>query len=260
MPFVSGNIFLKEIYERQSSSNVLLSKYQLGYTPREGRTLVFKHDHLPLQSLGTMVIFYFLLLASQLTSNLICTTVNAVPKLFTDLAYSATDLRYLGAYDIITLCEIAITGLPGLPIDDKTALIEKSRRILAKLPAESGLLRSVEGLFLHKLWLQRYRAISLSTARCVAEMDALQPASRGDCVTAKSSNSSYISVTTKSWSETDLPSPEAVFDGLMARGKRFYPHPGKISSALFHLATIITHDIFRTVWYSDPGFQPIDVH
>jgi hypothetical protein len=33
----------------------------------------------------------------------------------------------------------------------------------------------------------------------------------------------------------------------MARGDKFEPHPNKISSMLFYLATIIIHDIFRTV-------------
>jgi hypothetical protein len=44
-----------------------------------------------------------------------------------------------------------------------------------------------------------------------------------------------------------LPDPGVIFDGLMARWEKFEPHPNKISSMLFYLATIIIHDIFRTV-------------
>jgi linoleate 8R-lipoxygenase/9,12-octadecadienoate 8-hydroperoxide 8R-isomerase len=44
-----------------------------------------------------------------------------------------------------------------------------------------------------------------------------------------------------------LPDPGVIFDSLMARGDKFEPHPNKISSMLFYLATIIIHDIFRTV-------------
>lgn len=215
---------------------------------------------MPPQLLNMMLVFQILLLATQLTYNLIYPTLNVASELFTDLAYSAADLRYLGVFDVIPLCEIAVAGVPGLPINDKPILIEKSRRFLTKLPADSSLLRNIEGIFLHRLWLQRYRAISVIIPPSVAEVNTLQPASSGDGVTVKSSNLSYISVTAKSLKETDLPSPDAVFDALMARGNGFYPHPGKISSALFHLATIITHDIFRTVCYHASGSQPIDGH
>lgn len=37
-----------------------------------------------------------------------------------------------------------------------------------------------------------------------------------------------------------LPEPEALFDSLLAR-KNFKEHPNKISSVLFHLASIIIH-------------------
>ena len=37
-----------------------------------------------------------------------------------------------------------------------------------------------------------------------------------------------------------LPDPGALFDSLMAR-KEFEPHPNKISSILFYLASIIIH-------------------
>ena len=42
-----------------------------------------------------------------------------------------------------------------------------------------------------------------------------------------------------------LPDPGVLFDSLMVR-KTFRPHPAKISSMLFYLATVIIHDIFRT--------------
>jgi linoleate 8R-lipoxygenase/9,12-octadecadienoate 8-hydroperoxide 8R-isomerase len=38
----------------------------------------------------------------------------------------------------------------------------------------------------------------------------------------------------------DLPEPGVIFDSVMAR-KQFKPHPNKISSVLFYLATIIIH-------------------
>jgi linoleate 8R-lipoxygenase / 9,12-octadecadienoate 8-hydroperoxide 8R-isomerase len=42
-----------------------------------------------------------------------------------------------------------------------------------------------------------------------------------------------------------LPDPEFLFDHLLER-KDFTPHPTKCTSLLFYLASIITHDIFRT--------------
>lgn len=45
---------------------------------------------------------------------------------------------------------------------------------------------------------------------------------------------------------TARPDPGTVFDALLARTGPVKPHPNKISSLLFALATIIIHDIFRT--------------
>ena len=43
------------------------------------------------------------------------------------------------------------------------------------------------------------------------------------------------------------PDPAQLFDTLMSRDNGgFKPHPGKISSMLFYLATLIIHDVFRT--------------
>ena len=42
-----------------------------------------------------------------------------------------------------------------------------------------------------------------------------------------------------------LPDPGTIFDSVMAR-KHSEPHPNKISSMLFYLASIIIHDLFRT--------------
>jgi len=42
-----------------------------------------------------------------------------------------------------------------------------------------------------------------------------------------------------------LPDPGVLFDALLAR-KTFKPHPTKISSVLFYLASIIIHDLFHT--------------
>ena len=41
------------------------------------------------------------------------------------------------------------------------------------------------------------------------------------------------------------PDPGLIFDSLLAR-KKFRPHPNRISSVLFYLASIIIHDIFHT--------------
>ena len=38
----------------------------------------------------------------------------------------------------------------------------------------------------------------------------------------------------------NLPDPETLFDSVMVR-KKFVPHPNKISSMLFYLASIIIH-------------------
>jgi linoleate 8R-lipoxygenase/9,12-octadecadienoate 8-hydroperoxide 8R-isomerase len=49
------------------------------------------------------------------------------------------------------------------------------------------------------------------------------------------------------------PDPGVLFDSLMARSG-FEPHPNKISSMLFYLATIIIHDVFKTS-HQDSGIS-----
>lgn len=54
----------------------------------------------------------------------------------------------------------------------------------------------------------------------------------------------------------NLPNAELIFDTLMTRGdgSNFRGHPNKLSSILFYLATIITHDCFQTVGIISAGF------
>ncbi len=49
----------------------------------------------------------------------------------------------------------------------------------------------------------------------------------------------------KAIQSTTLPDPGVIYDSFLAR-KDYKEHPIKISSVLFYLAAIITHDLFRT--------------
>jgi linoleate 8R-lipoxygenase / 9,12-octadecadienoate 8-hydroperoxide 8R-isomerase len=51
----------------------------------------------------------------------------------------------------------------------------------------------------------------------------------------------------------ELPDANVIFDKVMARDK-FKPHPAGISSTLFYLALIITHDLFNTS-HDDPNYN-----
>lgn len=53
------------------------------------------------------------------------------------------------------------------------------------------------------------------------------------------------SVRPQTLSSPDRPDPGDLFDTLMARDV-FKPHPAKLSSMLFYLASIIIHDLFNT--------------
>lgn len=46
--------------------------------------------------------------------------------------------------------------------------------------------------------------------------------------------------------QVNLPDPSVIFDLLMARNGPVKEHPAKVSSSLFHFATIIIHDLFHT--------------
>lgn len=156
------------------------------------------------------------------------------------------DLAHLRHGDVRTLIDVAKSTVTGDPINDKTLLMERLLKLASELPAnnkESGLLSNelVQQLYdnlQHPPVAQlgneyRYRAADGSFNNVMAPK-------------VGAARSHYArSVRPQTMQTADLPDPADLFDSLMARD-HFKPHPAKLSSMLFYLASIIIHDLFRT--------------
>ncbi|KAI0138209.1 linoleate diol synthase precursor [Hypoxylon sp. NC0597] len=157
------------------------------------------------------------------------------------------DIQHLDIEDYKTLKDVLGATASGEE-DDDTLLQERIVTLLAKLPAHSRQGRQATDAFINTLWdslehppaplldnLTRYRAADGSN-------NNPEVPSMGAAI------SSYARTTPAMFFQgPNLPDPGLIFDSIMNRdGKSFLEHPNRISSMLFYLATIITHDIFQT--------------
>ena len=158
-------------------------------------------------------------------------------------------LDHLRPGDIKTLIEQTKSTLTGDPVDDKTYLMERLLKLASELPANNKEANVLNNQIVQQLYdnLQhppvaqlgddyRYRAADGSFNNIMAPRIG-------------AANNHYArTVRPQTMQMADLPEPEDLFDNLMARGT-FKPHPAKLSSMLFNLASIIIHDLFRTDRY-----------
>ena len=159
------------------------------------------------------------------------------------------DVAHLRPGDIKTLIEQTKATLTGDPVDDKTYLMERLLKLASELPANNKEANVLNNQIVQQLYdnLQhppvaqlgdeyRYRAADGSFNNIMAPQIG-------------AANNHYArSVRPQTMQMADLPEPEDLFDNLMARDT-FKPHPAKLSSMLFNLASIIIHDLFRTDRY-----------
>jgi hypothetical protein len=163
-----------------------------------------------------------------------------------------SDLHKVGLDDLKTLLDLFSSELKGYQDDDKFVL-ERLVKLLSKLGADSKLANSLTGGFINNLWsaLPHPPLSSLGTQYQYRDADGgnnnirIPDLGRAGSPYARSAKPVILQ-------NIALPDPGVIFDSLMDRGDKFEPHPNKISSMLFYLATIIIHDIFRTV--SSPNF------
>lgn len=162
------------------------------------------------------------------------------------------DAQTLRLYDLGTVRLFHAAEKAGYYNDDNM-LLERLIQLLYKLPRHSRKGKLLTDAFITKLWStldhpqpqpiptlmghhHRHRtadgsntnpylgtlgAAGTAYARAVAPMDVQSP---------------------------DMPDAGLVFDTLLARKDEFRPHQCGISSMMFYLGVIITHDIFQTVW------------
>lgn len=167
----------------------------------------------------------------------------------TDFKRSEKVLEVLRAFDlknIKTIKDVALQQIDGEPINDKTYLMERIIQLAADLPIASRTSDTLTNSFLNQLWtdLQHPPQSHLGQEYIYRKADgsnnnilwphlgaAGQPYAR--------------TVRPRKMQPVARPDPGVIFDSLLAR-KTFKPHPNKISSVLFYVASIIIHDIFHT--------------
>ena len=156
------------------------------------------------------------------------------------------DLRKMGFKDVETLLALFKSEVRGVQ-DDNKLIQEHLIAFLSKLDDTSKLSHQLTGGFINTLWkaMPHPPQTSLGTKYKYREADGSYNNIRVPDLGA--ANTPYARNAKPSVLQNiALPDPGAIFDSLMARGDKFEPHPNKISSMLFYLATVIIHDLFRT--------------
>lgn len=157
------------------------------------------------------------------------------------------DLASINFPDVKTLLQSFYDQTQGVQ-DDNTLLLEHLVQLLSKLPADSKNGKSLTDGFINSLWgaLPHPPVVSLGKKYKYRDADGgnnnISYPDLGKAKTpyARSSKPQILQ-------NISLPDPGTIFDSLMAREGAFEEHPNKISSMLFYLASIIIHDLFRTV-------------
>jgi linoleate 8R-lipoxygenase/9,12-octadecadienoate 8-hydroperoxide 8R-isomerase len=157
------------------------------------------------------------------------------------------DLHKFGLDDLKTLLDLFSSEIKGYQNDDKFVL-ERLVKLLGKLGADSKVSNSLTGGFINNLWAALPHPPLSSLGKKYQYRDADGANNNIRIPDLGAAGSPYArSATPIILQNIALPDPGVIFDSLMDRGSKFEAHPNKISSMLFYLATIIIHDIFRTV-------------
>ena len=156
------------------------------------------------------------------------------------------DLIHIRPSDIGTLIDYAKITVTGDPINDKTYFTERLLKVASELSVNSK-----EGITLSNKFIQQlYDDLQHPPVAQLGDKYKYRTADGSfNNITSPqlgAANTHYArSVRPQIMQAADLPEPGDLFDNLMVRDQ-FKPHPAKISSMLFYLASIIIHDLFRT--------------
>ncbi|KAH8805747.1 9,12-octadecadienoate 8-hydroperoxide 8R-isomerase [Xylogone sp. PMI_703] len=156
------------------------------------------------------------------------------------------DLKKFGFRDVETLFQLFSSEVKGFQNDDQL-ILEHLVQLLAKLPTSSKLSNDLTSSFINSLYnsLPHPPVSSLGSQYKYRSADGSNNNIR-DPNLGKANTPYARSAKPVILQNIALPDPGIIFDSLMVRGETFEPHPNKISSMLFYLATIIIHDIFLT--------------
>jgi hypothetical protein len=172
-------------------------------------------------------------------SNLLEILGEAQHDLFSQTTRIAPNLKLLsGIKDVI---------IGDGQIDDRKYLVEKIIQVAASLPNRSMLRGDLNAGFIGTLW----RNLHHPPISYLGDEFRYRTAdgSNNNITYPKlgAAGSHYArSVAPQRPKPLNLPDPSVIFDSLMARKKSMKEHPSKVSSTLFHFATLIIHDLFHT--------------
>lgn len=158
------------------------------------------------------------------------------------------DLPHLGYSEVKTLVETFIDKSKGVQ-DDNTLILERLVTALSGLPADSKFGKDFTDMFINDLWVALPHPPITSLGEKYKYRDADGGNNNIDNPDLGRANTAYArSARPVALQNIGLPHPGDIFDSIMARpSNKFEPHPNKVSSMLFYLASIIIHDLFRTV-------------
>ncbi|KIW78908.1 hypothetical protein Z517_08747 [Fonsecaea pedrosoi CBS 271.37] len=155
-------------------------------------------------------------------------------------------LKTFNLKNLRTVKDVALQQIDGEPIDDKTYLMERIIQLVADLPISSRTSATLTNAFLNQLWTdlkhppQSYLGADYIYRKADGTNNNILWPHLG------AAGQPYArTVRPRLMQPVARPDPGVIFDSLLAR-KQFRPHPNKISSVLFYVASIIIHDIFHT--------------
>ena len=136
--------------------------------------------------------------------------------------------------------------------DDNDLLLERLIQLLHKLPRHSRKGKQLTDAFITKLWSTLDHPHPTPIPAITGRVNRYRMADGSNnnpyLMSLGAAGTPYArAVTPLDIQSPDMPDPGLVFDTLLGRGEVFKPHPCGISSMMFYLGVIITHDIFQTV-------------
>ncbi|KAL6229356.1 hypothetical protein BDW75DRAFT_235267 [Aspergillus navahoensis] len=156
------------------------------------------------------------------------------------------DIRALGIEDAGTIKDFIKSVVRGPLIDDKSMIMERVIRLVAKMPDKSLTRDKLTHKFLGELW----DSLPHPPLTYVGDKYAYRSAdgSMNNPVLPQlgAANTEYARTTKAAKIRPpSMPDPGLIFDSIFARDS-FKPHPNNVSSLFFTWASLIIHDIFQT--------------
>jgi linoleate 8R-lipoxygenase / 9,12-octadecadienoate 8-hydroperoxide 8R-isomerase len=155
-------------------------------------------------------------------------------------------LRAINPRNIKTVADVALAGVEGEPLDDKQFYMERIIQLTAELPLHDRVSDTLTNKLLSELWfdLEHPPKSYLGSEYSFRQADGSHNNLLWPHV-GKAGQPYARSVRATRMQPTARPDPGVVFYAVLAR-KTFKPHPNRISSVLFYLASLIIHDCFHT--------------